>query len=111
MTEPTPEQTAAAQRKGLDVHHAARLRGTTAEELDADADAFLAEIATFAPPPPAPPRSGGPRGGDVDGHGSGSVAAGAELYRSRNPRDEDNEAKRPARPWWRANGYRFEGGR
>lgn len=61
MTEPTPEQLAAGQPKGLTPVMCSYLRGETPEELSADADAFLAE---FAPPaPPAPVfLVGGPRG-------------------------------------------------
>ncbi|MFB7291921.1 hypothetical protein [Actinacidiphila glaucinigra] len=107
MTEPTPEQIAAAQRRGLGVQHAARLRGATPEELDADADAFLAEIATYAPTPPTPPRSGGPRGRDVNS-APGSLTARAALHHERHgSAGEDDEKKRPSRPWWRDTGYRF----
>lgn len=44
--------------KGLTLSQSQRLRGSTQEELEADADAFLAELKT---PAPAPSFQGGPR--------------------------------------------------
>lgn len=70
-----------ASAKGLTAVQAERLRGSTKEELEADADALIAAFpAPQASQVPAP-RAGGPRGGDVGG--SSSVATGAERYRSR----------------------------
>lgn len=96
MTEPTPEQLAAGEPKGLSPVLCARLRGETPEELSADADAFLAE---FAPPaPPAPPAFlvGGPRGVDVgNGAAPGTPAYGAALYRAKHGLDD--EGNRPER--------------
>jgi hypothetical protein len=89
--EPTPEQLAAGQSKGLTPVMCTRLRGQTPEELSADADAFLTE---FTPPAPSAPRVGGNRGVDVaGGNGSGTVGAGAALYRDRNGLDD--EGRRP----------------
>ena len=53
-----------AARKGLTAEQAKRLQGTTAEELDADADELLA---AFKPPepPPAPPANGSRQGTPV----------------------------------------------
>ncbi|WP_432019885.1 hypothetical protein [Streptomyces sp. 1222.5] len=92
MAEPTPEQLAAGQPKGLTPEMCVFLRGESAEELGTSADAFLSLLASQTPAPPAP-RSGGPRGGDVSGHTAGSLAAGAEAYRAKH------EGRRPeARP-------------
>lgn len=82
--EPTPEQLAAGEPKGLSPEMCARLRGETPEELSADADAFLAEWAPPAPPV-SYPRSGGPRGPEV-ATGSG-ISHGAALYRTRHGKD------------------------
>ncbi|MFF3166491.1 MULTISPECIES: hypothetical protein [unclassified Streptomyces] len=91
--EPTPEQLAAGQSKGLTPEMCARLSGATPEELSADADAFLAEFNPPAPPAPAY-LVGGPRGTDVSGHTGRTLAAGAEAYYAKYgaPDDED---KRP----------------
>jgi membrane protein involved in colicin uptake len=73
-----------AAEKGLTPAQAERLRGTTAEELEADADALKS---LFGAPhggsgQGAGSRSGGPRGGEVGG--TRSTATGAELYRQRH---------------------------
>lgn len=70
-----------AADKGLTTAQAARLQGSTKEELEADADALVALFpATQGTPPPL--RAGGPRGGDVGG--SSTVASGAERYRAKH---------------------------
>ncbi|MGW0312343.1 hypothetical protein [Streptomyces flavidovirens] len=91
MIEATPEQLAAGAEKGLSPLACAHLRGETHDELAADADAFI-EV-WGAPTPPIPVRRvGGPRGLDVSGgNGSGTVGAGAALYRERHGIDEDDE--------------------
>ncbi|MFI2431863.1 hypothetical protein [Streptomyces sp. NPDC018693] len=110
--EPTPEQLAAGQPKGLTPEMCARLRGETPEELSADADTFLTEWAPQAPPAPTP-RSGGNRGSDV-GSGSGTVSGGAARYRQRHGLDEDGrrperrQADSDGRNPWRENGYTME---
>jgi hypothetical protein len=63
--------------KGLTPAQAARLQGSTKEELEADADAYLAEVKHAGGTTP-PPRSGGNRGSDVGA--TSSVSAGAERY-------------------------------
>ncbi|KPC89950.1 hypothetical protein ADL27_38705 [Streptomyces sp. NRRL F-6602] len=68
-----------AADKGLTPAQAARLRGTTKEELEADADALKALFGTTTPAPS--PRSGGPQGGDVGG--TTTVTAGADRYRQK----------------------------
>ncbi|MER5501384.1 hypothetical protein ABT096_29845 [Streptomyces sp. NPDC002561] len=68
-----------AMSKSLTAAQAARLQGSTKEELEADADALLKD---FAPVAPQAPRAGGPRGGDVGG--GSSVASGAERYRQKH---------------------------
>ncbi|MFD8595365.1 hypothetical protein ACFV1L_10225 [Kitasatospora sp. NPDC059646] len=74
-----------AGSKGLTPAQAERLQGSTREELEADADA-LREAFGGTGPAPSPPLSGGQRGGDVGGS-SGSLAAGADLWRARNPKN------------------------
>ncbi|MFI2029120.1 hypothetical protein [Streptomyces buecherae] len=84
---------------GLTPDQSARLRGSTPEEIEADARAFAADLGAGAPPPP---RVGGVRGVDV-GNGAGTVAGGAERYRQRHPQREprplatDQESRR--NPW------------
>ncbi|MCY0926210.1 hypothetical protein OTB20_08325 [Streptomyces sp. H27-H1] len=80
-------RTRVATEKGLTATQAERLRGTTAEELAADADALIAAFpaAPQGTPPPSP-RAGGPRGGDVGGS-TRSTEAGAELYRQRHAKN------------------------
>ncbi|MFD7461329.1 MULTISPECIES: hypothetical protein [unclassified Streptomyces] len=94
--EPTPEQLAAGEPKGLTPAMCAYLRGETPEELSADANAFLSAFAPPAPPAPPAPRSGGNRGPDVASTGSG-VAAGAARYRADHGIDEDGR-REPTRP-------------
>jgi hypothetical protein len=111
--EPTPEQLAAGEPKGLTPNMCARLRGETPEELSADADAFLA---AFAPPaPPAPVyRVGGPRGVDVNSSSHGqTVSAGAARYREKHGIDDEGrrEERRPGhinRNPFAENGYTME---
>jgi hypothetical protein len=73
-----------AAEKGLSPAQADRLRGSTKEELEADAEALKA---AFGPPQGgghgAANRSGGPRGSDAGG-GAKTTATGAELYRQRH---------------------------
>ena len=61
-----------------------RLRGTTTEELSADADALLALLGNAPPPPATAPPSfdGGARSGGTPP--AASVASGAALYASRH---------------------------
>ncbi|MGW1828817.1 hypothetical protein ACWCO0_09755 [Streptomyces tubercidicus] len=76
-----------AADKGLTVDQAARLRGSTKEELEADADEL---VKLFGPAPDgsreatrgAQQRSGGARGSDVGS--TSSVASGAERYREKH---------------------------
>ncbi|MEW2257247.1 hypothetical protein [Streptomyces sp. NPDC047869] len=89
MTEPTPEQLAAGQPKGLTPEMCVFLRGENPEELGTSADAFLSLLATQTPPPA--PRSGGTRGTDVNA--PQGVAAGAEAYRRKHGLDD--EGRRP----------------
>lgn len=72
-----------AAAKGLTPKQAARLQGSTKEELEADADELVKDFApsTLGTPPP-PPRAGGDRGGDVGG--TRTTASGADLYRERH---------------------------
>ncbi|MGX1472402.1 UNVERIFIED_CONTAM: hypothetical protein RKD50_001210 [Streptomyces canus] len=94
--EPTHEQLAAGQPKGLTPQMCTYLRGATPDELSADADAFLA---AFAPPAPPAVMVGGNRGVDVgSGNGAGTLGAGAALYRERNGLDDDGRRpeQRPA---------------
>ncbi|PPS86403.1 DUF4355 domain-containing protein [Streptomyces sp. MH60] len=70
-----------AADKGLTTSQASRLRGSTKEELEADADALKAEFGTSGGSTP-PPRSGGNRGGDVGN--SGGVSTGAERFRQKH---------------------------
>ncbi|MET9508329.1 hypothetical protein ABZX62_07590 [Streptomyces flavidovirens] len=63
--------------------------------------------------PPAPVRRvGGPRGVDVaGGNGSGTVGAGAALYRERHGIDEDDEGghvRQPTTNPFATNGYTWE---
>lgn len=72
-----------AAEKGLNPAQAARLRGTTREELESDADdlaaLFGASRETGTPPVV---RSGGARGSDVGG--AKTTASGAERYRAKH---------------------------
>ncbi|MEW1551356.1 hypothetical protein [Streptomyces tsukubensis] len=76
-----------ALEKGLTLAQAGRLSGSTAEELAADADAYLAEIgqsggAVQTAEASTQQRSGGNRGSDVGN--SGSVTSGADRYRQKH---------------------------
>lgn len=71
-----------AADKGLTPAQAARLQGSTKEELEADADALKELFGTGQGNGTPPPRSGGNRGGDVGN--AGSVSAGAERYRAKH---------------------------
>jgi hypothetical protein len=77
-----------ALKKGLSLEQAERLRGSTPEELEADADTLLSLFGGTGSGDGqgtggggSTHRSGGPRGGDVGT--AGSVSAGEERYRSR----------------------------
>lgn len=65
--------------KNLTATQAARLQGSTREELEADADALLKD---FAPAGAPAPRAGGARGSDVGG--GSNVASGAERFRQKH---------------------------
>ncbi|MEV4939552.1 hypothetical protein [Streptomyces zaomyceticus] len=74
-----------AAEKGLTPAQAERLRGSTKEELEADADALKELFGSPAPhnnPNPGAHRSGGNRGPDVGG--SKTTESGAERYRQRH---------------------------
>ncbi len=75
-----------AADKGLTPAQAARLQGSTKEELEADADALKAEFGATGGAGQggtAPPlRSGGPRGSEVAP--TTTVTAGAERYRQKH---------------------------
>jgi hypothetical protein len=74
--------------KGLSVAQAERLRGTTKEELEADADELVklfggsGQGSNDGAGNGVQPRSGGPRGNDVGG--SKTITTGAERYRQRH---------------------------
>ncbi|MFF6928372.1 hypothetical protein [Streptomyces californicus] len=68
-----------ALSKGLTGEQAARLQGSTKEELEADADKLTT---LFGAPTPQAPRAGGPRGGDVGN--AGGVTSGAERFRQKH---------------------------
>ncbi|MFB8071138.1 hypothetical protein [Streptomyces californicus] len=72
-----------AASKGLTPKQAARLQGSTKEELEADADELLQDFAPSTLGTPPPPPQGGNRGGDVGGS-TRTAASGAELYRQRH---------------------------
>ena len=71
-----------AADKGLTPAQAARLQGSTKDELEADADALKAEFGQAGGQGTPPPRSGGNRGGDVGN--SGGVSTGAERFRQKH---------------------------
>ncbi|EHM24208.1 hypothetical protein SPW_7302 [Streptomyces sp. W007] len=71
-----------AATKGLTPKQAARLQGSTKEELEADADELLQDFTPSNLGTPPPPPQGGNRGGDVGG--SRTTATGADLYRERH---------------------------
>jgi hypothetical protein len=81
-----------ALAKGLTLAQANRLSGSTQAELEADADAYLAEVGsggtggTGGQGGTTLPRSGGPRGDDA-GDGKKTTATGAELYRQRHAKN------------------------
>ncbi|MYV64567.1 hypothetical protein GT043_01015 [Streptomyces sp. SID2131] len=79
---------------GLTVEQSERLRGTTAEELAADAQALVTAFGVTDVSPPVT-LVGGPRGVDV-GSSRGGVADGAALYRAKHGLDEDG--RRPEKP-------------
>ena len=94
----TPEQELARLRvavaKGLTADQAARLTGTTPEELEADADALKAAFQ----PPAAEPAPRGPilrhgSGRDV-GAGNG-LSDGAARYRAKHGLDENGQRPAP----------------
>lgn len=73
--------------KGLTTAQVNRLQGSTKEELEADADAYLAELGQTASQGGgnsggASSRSGGNRGSDVGN--SGGVSTGAERFRQKH---------------------------
>ncbi|MEV7425151.1 hypothetical protein [Streptomyces sp. NPDC091212] len=68
-----------ALSKGLTGDQAARLQGSSKEELEADADKLTT---LFGAPAPHAPRAGGPRGGDVGS--AGGVSSGAERFRQKH---------------------------
>ncbi|CAO0836109.1 hypothetical protein ACTFBT_01325 [Streptomyces microflavus] len=72
-----------AATKGLTPKQAARLKGSTKEELEADADELLKDFAPSTLGTTTPPPQGGNRGGDVGGS-TRTTATGAELYRERH---------------------------
>ncbi|MFJ6237927.1 hypothetical protein ACIQH0_28055 [Streptomyces griseus] len=72
-----------AASKGLTPKQAARLQGSTKEELEADADELLKDFSPSTNGTPPPPPQGGNRGGDVGGS-TRTAASGAELYRQRH---------------------------
>ncbi|WP_228973391.1 hypothetical protein [Streptomyces sp. DH12] len=72
-----------AADKGLTPAQAERLRGSTKEELEADAEALLTAFGVVqGGTPTPPPRVGGPRGNDVKP--TTTVTAGAERYRQKH---------------------------
>ncbi|MDX2793993.1 hypothetical protein [Streptomyces scabiei] len=78
-----------ALKKGLTFEQAERLRGTTPEELEADADTLLTLFGNSSGGDGqgggnsgGAPRSGGARGSDVGN--AGSVSAGAERFRQKH---------------------------
>jgi membrane protein involved in colicin uptake len=77
-----------AADKGLTPAQAARLQGSTKEELEADAEALLSLFSGAGSGQgnggmgTPPPRSGGPRGSEVGA--TKSVSAGAERYRAKH---------------------------
>ena len=72
-----------ATAKGLTAAQAARLQGTTAEELQADADALLALFPTqTTPEAPKGPR-GDPAQGARPGGTAGGIQSGAAKYEAR----------------------------
>ncbi|WP_217164252.1 hypothetical protein [Streptomyces sp. AC512_CC834] len=91
---------------GLTPEQSARLQGSTDEELTADASAFAAELG-LTDAPASTPRVGGPRGGDVGG-GAGTVAAGAERFRTKHPQRVTPEAQQRRTNPFRENGYTME---
>ncbi|MFB7713619.1 hypothetical protein [Streptomyces sp. NPDC056105] len=109
MTEQNPERPHPAElalarlragfTAGLTVEQSARIQGTTEEELTADATALAAELGAANSTPPGP-RTGGPRGVDVNnGAGAGTLGAGAAAYRTKHGLDEDGRrSERPAVP-------------
>ncbi|MGW3632275.1 hypothetical protein ACWD7F_19280 [Streptomyces sp. NPDC005122] len=103
MTEITPVQPHPAElalarlraglTAGLTFEQSARVQGTTAEEMNADATAFATELNPVITPATPNLRSGGERGSNA-GVTVGSVAAGAAAYRAKHGLDEDG--RRPA---------------
>lgn len=81
---------------GLSAEQSERLRGSTPEELAADAAEFAAMLPA-APAAPSGMRVGGARGVDVPGTGPGTMAAGVAAYRARHGLGEDGKPERT--PW------------
>ncbi|WP_329168286.1 hypothetical protein OG709_29835 [Streptomyces sp. NBC_01267] len=71
-----------AAEKALTPAQADRLRGSTREELEADADELLSLFPASSMSPAPVARAGGPRGVDVGA--SASTASGAERYRAKH---------------------------
>jgi hypothetical protein len=72
-----------ATAKGLTAAQAARLQGSTAEELEADADALLALFPTQTTPDAPQGRRGDPAQGARPGGTSGGLQSGAARYEAR----------------------------
>ncbi|MFD9442166.1 hypothetical protein [Streptomyces sp. NPDC060001] len=78
--------------KGLTLAQAERLRGSTTEELEADADELKALFGGSGDgqgsgtPGGGTPRSGGNRGGDVGN--TSTITSGAERYRARHGKQQ-----------------------
>ena len=80
-----------AAERGLTLAQARRLIGSTREELEADADAFRAELPTPPPSPyppntPRPDPSQGPSGGGASGGRATSVADAKAEHLARRQR-------------------------
>jgi hypothetical protein len=72
-----------ATAKGLTAAQAARLQGSTAEELEADADALLALFPTQTTPDAPQGRRGDPAQGARPSGTSGGLQSGAAKYEAR----------------------------
>ncbi|GGN38153.1 hypothetical protein [Streptomyces fuscichromogenes] len=113
MSEPTIEQQLESSRAelarlraglaaGLTPEQSKFLRGSTSEELQADARTLAVAFGTSTARPPSA------SGSDVQGHAAGSLGAGAARYQREHGLDENGQRPQDARPPFHTTNYHME---